>query len=157
MADSSENNATCEDITDWFPPPIVEWIRLHSVRLGVPDTYMAIPLIVTIAYLSQHSSCTYRIKLEEEPVSEEMNINESLDELPPTTMSHHHGTPSSSTTSSPVNSRDDEVSANDEEKYMEFQSEPLVLYGVICGESGSNKSACLSEFSKSVDKIPNYN
>ena len=155
MADSSEISRKLEDITDWFPPQIVRWIRLHSIRLGVPDTYMAIPLIVTVAYLSQHSSCTYRIKLDEEPVADQINPDESFDESPETLMSH--GTPSSSTTSSPASCEAEELNGKDEEMFMEFQSEPLVLYGVICGESGSNKSACLNVFSKLVDKIPNYN
>ena len=139
MADSSEISPILEDITDWFPPQVVRWIRLHSVRLGVPDTYMAIPLIVTVAYLSQHSTCAYRIKLVEEPDTDQINPDESLGESPETLMSH--GTPSSSTTSSPASSVAEKLHGKDEEMFMEFQSEPLVLYGVICGESGSNKSA----------------
>ena len=120
-ADDSSN----PNIDNWFPEKVVNWIRLHSTRLGVPDTYLALPLLVSIAYLSQRSCSTYRMKVE-------------IDEA----------------------DNDDNIVIDEEGKRyvtIEFHSEPLILYGVICGESGSNKSAALNIFSRMVEAIPNNN
>ena len=39
----------------WFPKKVYEWIQQHSVILGVPEVYIAYPLLVAIAHLSQHA------------------------------------------------------------------------------------------------------
>ena len=70
---------------NWFPEEVVKWIKYHATILGVPDTYLSIPSLVTIAYSSQHST----------------------------------------------------VTAGD------FHTEPIILYGLDCGRSGTNKSASL--------------
>ena len=121
--DSREPN-----ISNWFPAKVVNWIRLHSTRLGVPDTYLALPLLVSIAYLSQRSCATYRMKIEVDE-EDEADDDENI------------------------------VVEDDGKKYViiEFHSEPLILYGVISGESGTNKSAALNIFAKIIESIPNNN
>ena len=43
------------DSTKWFPKEVSDWIIYHSTILGVPETYISIPLLVSIAYCSQRS------------------------------------------------------------------------------------------------------
>lgn len=131
------------DIRGWFPPKILNWINLHSTRLGVPDTYLAIPLLVTVAYLSQHSVSTYRLDITEP--QEEETREEARFEVPP------------SDEESENVDNDDDTNLDSDCTYMDFHTEPLILYGVISGESGSNKSASLSIFQHLVDAIPNCN
>ena len=106
----------------------MNWIRLHSTRLAVPETYLAKPLLVSIAYLSQRSCATYRMKIEVDE-EDEADDDENI------------------------------VVEDDGKKYViiEFHSEPLILYGVISGESGTNKSAALNIFAKIIESIPNNN
>ena len=44
--------SNCEN---WFPKEIYEWIKTHALILGVPDVYLAVPLIATAAHLSHHA------------------------------------------------------------------------------------------------------
>ena len=71
--------------TDWFPSSIYEWIKHQATILGVPESYISIPLLVSVAYCSQHTT---------------------------------------------VNVADMHV-------------EPLILYALVCGRSGTNKSRSL--------------
>ena len=61
-----------------------KWISHHAIILGVPETYISVPLLVAVAYCSQHTSVK-----------------------------------------------------------MDFHTEPIVLYGLVGGRSGTNKSASL--------------
>ena len=46
------------DTKKWFPKEIAEWIVHHATTLGVPETYISIPFLVAIAYLSSHATVT---------------------------------------------------------------------------------------------------
>ena len=83
----------------WFPKEVSDWIIYHSTILGVPETYISIPLLVSIAYCSQHSIVTAG----------------------------------------------------------EFHSEPIILYGLVCGRSGMTKSAALGKILNLFNKIENVN
>ena len=48
------------DISDWFPQDIAKWLKYQCTLLGVPDTFLSVPLIVSIAYLSQHATAEYK-------------------------------------------------------------------------------------------------
>jgi len=85
------------DTKEWFPKQIADWVIHHSTVLRVPETYISIPLLVCIAYCSQH--CT--------------------------------------------------VTAGD------FHNEPLILYALVCGRSGTNKSASLQTVLDLVGDIEN--
>ena len=84
--------STCED---WFPREIYHWIKEHAMRLGVPEVYLSIPLLVTTSHLAMHSV----VKLDE------------------------------------------------------YHDEQMILYGLVGGDSGSNKSGSLRMFSDMIDRI----
>ena len=84
-----------QECSKWFPKKINDWIFEHSRRLGVPKTYLSIPLLITASHLSMHA----RIQIDEK------------------------------------------------------QFEESILYGIVGGDSGTNKSACLKMFSEMIDNI----
>ena len=43
------------DVLKCFPPEVAHWIEYHAVLSGVPNTYIAWPLIVTTSYCTQHA------------------------------------------------------------------------------------------------------
>ena len=90
------------DIEEWLPIEIASWVNFHSKRLGVPKTYVVMPLLITVTYLSK---VNYKI---------------------------FH------------NDRD-----------MDIHTEPIILYSMVVGESGTNKSPCLNLFLELLDAIPN--
>ena len=83
-------------IKDWFPEPIFKWISHNATILGVPDTYIAIPFLVAVAYCSQHTTVT-----------------------------------------------------------VDFHTEPLILYALVGGRSGTNKSASMQIILDIVNGIEN--
>ena len=95
------------DINDWLPHEIAFWIKYEATRIGVPDTYIAIPLLVSIAYLSQHATAKYTLK------------NEITGEI------------------------------------ITVHEEPIILYGLTVGDSGSNKTGCLNFFTELLDTVNN--
>ena len=97
------------DIDDWFPLEFGTWIKYHALKIGVPETYLAFPVLVAVAYLSQHGVASYTMENEE--------TGEKID----------------------------------------FHSEPMILYGLGVGESGTNKTACLNLIAEIVDNIRNVN
>ena len=84
--------STC---STWFPRKIHDWIRDHAKRLGVPEVYLGVPLLVTTCHLSMHSV----VRLDQ------------------------------------------------------YHKEELILYGLVGGDSGSNKSGSLRLFSEMIDHI----
>ena len=44
------------DTKTWFPNQVTEWVNHHSTILGVPETYLSVPLLVSGAYCSQHAT-----------------------------------------------------------------------------------------------------
>ena len=88
------------EIDRWFPIQILDWIKHQSVRLGVPETYITHPLLISLSYLAQHSTAAYVLK--HQFTQEDVVIHE----------------------------------------------EPLILYGLAVGQSGTCKTACLNLFSK---------
>ena len=83
---------------DWFLGEISKWISHHAIILGVPETYISVPLLVAVAYCSQHTSVK-----------------------------------------------------------MDFHTEPTVLYGLVGGRSGTNKSASLQLVTDLLNNIDNIN
>ena len=79
----------------WLPPSIKNWIAMESQIIGVPEAYLAFPLLSITAHLGQFATVY-------------------------------------------VNSR---------------HSEPLILYTVVAGYSGTNKSSSLNMFTKYLEKI----
>ena len=39
-----------------FPKQIADWINHHTTIVGVPESYLSIPLLVSAAYCSQHAT-----------------------------------------------------------------------------------------------------
>ena len=105
-AASSDAIPTESDLDAWFPPEYVRWIRLMSTKLGVNELYIALPLIVSVAYCTQHSSARYVMK---------------------------------------NNAGEDVV----------LHEEPLILYGLVAGESGTNKSGAIKILMDLIDGIRN--
>ena len=97
------------DIQDWFLEEIAFWVKYEATRIGVPDTYIAIPLMVSVAYFSQHTTVGYTLQ------------HEKTGEL------------------------------------ITMHQEPIILYGLAVGDSGSNKTGCLNFFSELLDSIKNVN
>ena len=95
------------DIDDWFPKEVGDVLRFHSTRFGVPNTYMAMPFLVTSSYLSQHTMSVYTYR---------------------------------------------DIST---QKEIEVHAEPTILYSMVVGESGSNKTACTNFFIDMLDDIEN--
>ena len=79
----------------WFPKEIHDWVFEHARRLGVPEMYLSIPLLITVSHLSMHTII-------------------ELDKL---------------------------------------HKEESILYGIVGGDSGSNKSGALKMFSGMIDRI----
>ena len=80
---------------NWFPKQISEWIYEHSRRIGVPETYISVPLLITASHLSMHM----KVQVDDQ----------------------HH--------------------------------EESILYGIVGGDSGTNKSGALKIFSEMIDRI----
>ena len=95
------------DIDDWFPNEVSDGLRFHATRFGVPNTYMAMPFLVTTSYLSQHTMSVYIYR----------DINSG--------------------------------------KEMEVHAEPTILYSMVVGESGSNKTSCTNFFIDILEGIKN--
>ena len=55
------------DIESLFPTKIKRWIEYQSKILGVPHSYIAIPLLVAISYSSQHTELIIGNDLHKEP------------------------------------------------------------------------------------------
>ena len=104
------------DVGMWFPHDVADWIKTNSIRLGVPDQYIAIPLLVAVSYLARNTVVKYVLDLEEE----ERTVDEEI------------------------------ICAE-----MDLHVEPIILYGVVAGESGTNKSGSLNLISNLVDSVPN--
>ena len=83
------------DMDDWFDLEVADYVRYHAKRLGVADTYLAMPLLSIAAYLSQHAKSVYVYR---NPDSGKETI---------------------------------------------MHSEPTILYTMVVGESGTNKTACI--------------
>ena len=83
---------------DWFPQEIATWINHYATILGVPETYISIPLLVSFAYCSQHTT----------------------------------------------------VNAGD------LHIEPTILYALVCGRSGTNKSSVVKIIKDLLDEIENH-
>lgn len=83
---------------NWFPTQISEWVSYHATILGVPETYIAVPLLIALSYCSQHTFVK-----------------------------------------------------------MDFHTEPTLLYGLVVGRSGTNKSASLQLITDIVNGIQNKN
>ena len=64
------------DVGMWFPHDVATWVKTNSTRLGVPDPYIGIPLLVTLAYLSRKSIVKYVLEVNHE----ENDILEDQDE-----------------------------------------------------------------------------
>ena len=95
------------DMDDWFELDLANYIRYHSKRLGVADTYLAMPLLSIAAYVSQHTKSIY-------------------------------------------------VYRNpDTGKETTLHIEPTILYTMVVGESGTNKTACIQLLLDILDSIPN--
>ena len=80
---------------DWFPGDIYQWVKREATVLGVPEAYIAIPLVVATGHLAQH----VRVEVD----------------------SSH--------------------------------TEPTIIYGLVAGRSGTNKSAALGRIADMVDEI----
>ena len=80
---------------NWFPAPIYEWVKRHSTILGVPDEYLALPLLVATAHLSHHSHV----------------------------------------------------------KINRMYKEPIIIYSIVAGRSGTNKSGSLSLIADIVEEL----
>ena len=50
-----------------FPPKIGKWIAHQATILGVPHSYVAMPLLVGISYCSQHTDITVGNEIHKEP------------------------------------------------------------------------------------------
>lgn len=50
-----------------FPFKIRRWIEYNSKILGVPQSYIAVPLLVAISYCSQHTDISVGNGLHKEP------------------------------------------------------------------------------------------
>lgn len=55
------------DLDSLFPSKIKRWIEYSSKILGVPHSYIAIPLLVAISYCSQHTDISVGNDLHKEP------------------------------------------------------------------------------------------
>lgn len=86
------------NVRDFFPNEIADWVHFKSKILGVPEPYIAIPIIVATAYLCQHTYIS---------VGGGMHI------------------------------------------------EPIMVYGLVAGRSGTNKSAAMSSVMSMVGEIKN--
>ena len=40
---------------EWLPKEIYEWVKSEATILGVPQAYVAIPLVVATGHLAQHT------------------------------------------------------------------------------------------------------
>ena len=80
---------------NWFPAPIYEWVKRHSTILGVPDEYLALPLLVATAHSSHHSHV----------------------------------------------------------KVNWMYKEPIIIYSIVAGRSGTNKSGSLSLIADIVEEL----
>ena len=83
--------------TDWFPSKITDWVNHHATILGVPDSYISVPLLVSVAYCSQHTT---------------VNVGD-------------------------------------------LHVEPVILYALVCGRSGTNKSCSLQVILELLNGIEN--
>ena len=95
------------DMDDWFEIDVANYVRYHSKRLGVADTYLAMPLLSVAAYLSQHTKSVYVYRNPETGKETVLHV------------------------------------------------EPTILYTMVVGESGTNKTACLQLLLDILDSIPN--
>eukprot|EP00111_Clytia_hemisphaerica_P007161 TCONS_00020809-protein len=85
------------DIKQCFPEEISNWITYKATILGVPKSYLAIPLIIGTAYCAQHATISYE----------------------------------------------------------DLHCEPVILYGLVVGRSGTNKSASLKIILDMISSIDN--
>ena len=48
-----------DDPSECFPEDIATWIKYHSTMLGVPKSYLSVPLLVSTAYCAQHTTVSF--------------------------------------------------------------------------------------------------
>ena len=84
--------SSCEN---WFPTEIYRWVQQHSKRLGVPEVFISVPLLVSTCHLSMHAVV----------------------------------------------------------QVDKYQKEHMILYGLVGGDSGSNKSGALNHINEIIDRI----